>query len=400
MNLWRVVEQYFKNNQLAVFEKFFLRPVVHPSLVNFGAVQRILVIRQHDQLGDFLLSTPVLRALREHFPQAHITVLLRTYTAEVARHHEVINELIVLQEALTRWSIASFRQFVRQLRSGFDLVVVLNTVSHSLTSDLLAYFSRSKYILGSAHQRFPGCSRNFFYDMEAPYWDQPRHQTERNLDVVRYLGIDTQDCREIMTLLPEELAAGRQLLREQGMTDNDLVVAMHIGAGKMRHRWPVERFAGLASVLHFEYSAKVVALWGAGEEKLGARLLSALDFDPIVAKAMRLRQLAAVIANTRLFICNDAGVMHLGAATGTPLVAVFGPTDPAEWKPIGDRFLAVRSPSHNSEDVSVDLVLDAIKNLLGAELVPRRQAFAYGVFDISEQVLEQYLDVLKRFDEE
>lgn len=400
MNPWRSVEQYVKKNKLPVLEKFFRRPGVNPSLVNFGTFRRILVIRQHDQLGDFLLSTPVLRALREQFPQAHIAVLVRSYTADVAQHHEFINELIVLRERLAGWSFGRCRQFVRQVRGGFDLAIVLNTVSHSLTSDLLAHFSRSKYVLGSEHLRFPGCSRNFFYDMEAPYREQARHQTERNLDIVRYLGIDTQDRREVMHLLPEELAAGRQFLHEQGMADGDLVVALHIGAGKMRNRWPAERFAGLATMLHTEYAAKIVAMWGHREEKLGARLLSALDFDPIVAKGMRLRQLAAVIANSRILICNDTGVMHLAAATGTPLVSIFGPTNPGEWKPIGDRFLAVRSASHNSEDVSIEIVLDAIRNLVGAELAPRRPTVAHGVFDISEQVLEQYLDVLKKSGEE
>ena len=128
MNLWNRIEQTFKRNWLRLFETWLDRGVVSPNLINLYAIRRILVVRQHDQLGDFLLSTPVFRALREFFPQAHIAVIARTYTAELAYHNPYLNEVLVVPEKLLWWTPAKIWRLLAGLRRGWDLAIVLNTV--------------------------------------------------------------------------------------------------------------------------------------------------------------------------------------------------------------------------------------------------------------------------------
>lgn len=357
----RTLEQFFKKHFLYLLEKILGKPMLKPSAVDLQAIKRILVIRQHDQLGDLLLSTPVLRALRAHFPQAFIAVMVRNYTFEVMQHNACIDQVILFREKIGSYSYRWLRQFCQQLFAGYDLTIVLNTVSHSLTSDLFAWLSRARFILGSEHLKFPGSQRNFLYNLLAPYDEKTKNQTERNLDIVRYLAVNTSDLGEMMTLRPAEIRWARRVLKK---TD-ELVIGVHPGAGKLPNRWPIERFKALILALQEHYRPLFVLSWGPKEQDLGQELLGIPGIRYVLANNLKLRQLAAIMAQMDLFFCNDTGVMHLAAAVETPLVAIFGPTDPEQWKPPGDRFIAVRHPSNRCEEVALDQVLAAGKRLLG-----------------------------------
>jgi ADP-heptose:LPS heptosyltransferase len=98
-----------------------------------------------------------------------------------------------------------------------------------------------------------------------------------------------------------------------------------------------------------------------------------LPFEPVALHGLSMRQLAAVLSRADAFVCNDTGVMHLAAAVGTPLVAVFGPTDPDEWKPPGAEFIAVRGSGGRCEAVEVTQVLQALQALPGSRLISRAE---------------------------
>ncbi|MDZ7267323.1 MAG: glycosyltransferase family 9 protein [candidate division KSB1 bacterium] len=378
MHWWNRFEQFCKRRGLALLEKWLAVEELAPEQVARAALRRILVIRQHDYLGDFLLATPVLRALREHFPHAHLGVLVRRYTAEVARHNQYVDEVLVFEEHGWNWTPARLRRLWRQLRQGWDLAIVLNTVSHSLTSDVLARFSRARYCLGSAERVFPGCSRNFFYHLSAPPAAGRRHQTDRNLDIVRVLGIDTSDHREVMTLTPADRAFAAGFLARHGISPTERIVALHLGAGKRDNRWPPEKFAAVANALHRDYRVRLLAAWGPQEGALGEAFLRRLAFSPVVVKNVSLRQLAALLAAADGYVCNDTGVMHVGAAVGVPLVAIFGPTDPALWKPPGEKFIALRGHNGECANVEPEQVLHALLRLVSPPL-PARDEHAAAV---------------------
>lgn len=376
MRWWNRFEQFFKRRGLAVLERAFAREVITPAMVDFAAIRRILVIRQHDYLGDFLLATPVLRALRERFPPARIGVLVRRYTAGVAAHNPYIDEVLTFEEHGWNWTPRKLWQFWRQLRRGWDLTVVLNTVSHSLTSDILASLSRARYCLGSAERIFPGCSRNFFYNLIAPAGSENRHQTDRNLDIVRYLGIDTSDHCEVMALTEQDRGFAAVFLQHHGVSHNDRLVAIHLGAGKVNNRWPVAQFAALSNRLYHDYGVKILAAWGPQETALGAQYLHALTFTPITLKNVSLRQFAAVLAQSEAYVCNDTGVMHVGAAVGARLVAIFGPTDPEFWKPKGKTIVALRGSNNDCATVTAEQVLQTLLPLASPPFERRELASA------------------------
>lgn len=346
-----------------LIEKGFGRKELSPTEVDLSRIKRIFVIRQHDQLGDFLLSTPVLRALREKFPESHITVLVRGYTREAALHNQFIDDVIFLPESGYNYSLGWLKEFWKKLRRGYDLTIVLNTVSHSLSSDILSFLSKPRYSLGSEYSIFSGCERNFFYNLIAPYEAGEKHQTERNLDIVRYIGIDTEFRSEHMTITDEEKAWAIEFLKGKGTEKREQLVGFHPGAGKIENRWQVEKFVAVAKNL-FENEYVPVFFWGPNEKELGESLIAQLNFKPVVCDALNLRQFAAAVQQMKLFLCNDTGVMHVAAAVGTPLIAIFGPTEPAYWKPLGEQFIAVRTEDQQCHSVSMEMVLERMSTFL------------------------------------
>ena len=371
---WYPLEQFFKRSLLRALNRIFDQKTLTPAEVDFAALQRILVIRQHDMLGDFLLATPVLRALRERFPGAHLGVLVREYFAPTVEAHPCVDEILHFYEHGTHWTPRRAWALWQQLRRDWDLAVVLNTVSHSLTSDVLALLSGAKYILGSEHRVFPGCERNFFYNLLAPYAANVKTQSERNLDIVRYLGIDTADHSEIMCVIPAERKAAREALADTGWREGVMTIGMHLGAGKIMNRWPVARFAALAQRLHDDHGFQIALFWGGNEGDLSREFCARVGFAPVKIAPRALRAMAACLTHCDAVVCNDTGVMHVCAAVGVPLVAIFGPTDPAEWKPVGRKFIAVRDTSLQTAAVEVDQVYSTLLDLLkhqGKELSPK-----------------------------
>jgi ADP-heptose:LPS heptosyltransferase len=366
VKIWTRLEQWFKRSGLRFLELSIGLAPKGAGDFDACAVRRILIVRQHDQLGDFLLSTPVFRALRSRFPKAFIAIVSRSYTASLAKNNEYLDHVISFHEHGMKWTPGRLVNFVVQIRKNYDLAVVLNTVSHSLTSDLIARMSRAPFILGSEHLIFPNTSRNFFYNLIAPFRDENRHQTERNLDIVRYIEADTADLGENMRLTDEEIGAARGELERMGRNPAKPLIAIHPGAGKAGNRWPVTRFATVGRKMMRESGVQLFVTWGPEEALLGGELLQKLNMPVLHTTTPDLRKLAAYLSHARLLLCNDTGVMHLAAAVGTPLVAVFGPTDPAQWKPLGEKFVALRAKDHAPESVEPGLVYQTTRHLLNA----------------------------------
>jgi ADP-heptose:LPS heptosyltransferase len=313
MNLWNRFEQNFKHRQLRFLEKFLARPFLKPDQVDLKKIERILI------------------SFCEHGFD---------------------------------WTPGQFISFIRHVRAGYDLVIVLNTVSHSLTSDLVACMSGAKYVLGSEHLRFKGTSRNFFYNFLAPFRPENRHQSERNLDILRYIGIKCNDTHEHLTLTAAEKEWAQVYLQQLGREFNKVLIAIHPGAGKIINRWPVAYFANVANRLQREMNAQLFVTWGYHEAALGLELVKELDCPALVTTQNDIRKLAALLSQADLFLCNDTGVMHVAAAVDTPLIALFGPTDPGQWKPAGDKFVALRGKDFKCDSVMPVQVYRTAKKML------------------------------------
>ncbi|MFQ5603934.1 MAG: glycosyltransferase family 9 protein [bacterium] len=385
-----------KNACIRFLEKAIDNKAMAPSQINKSQIHRILIVKAHDRASDLILCTPVLRAVRQHFPDAHIAVLVKAGLTPLVQHSVYLDEIIPFNERIFGWSILKVLRFFRKLRSKFDLAMVLNTVSHSLLSDLLAYFSKARYVLGSEHLIFPYCKSNFFYNLIAPYARFEKNQSERNLDIVRYLGVDHRDLSCEINLAKTHRNRALDFLIDQGMQHDKIAVAIHLGARHEHPRWPVDKFVKVARHFSENHNANIVVTWFADDAEFGLEFENGLPFKPITVVGRPPIKLAAVFSFCHVFIGQDSEAMYLAAGVGTPSVVLFSKRDPALWQPMGEEHQALRMAKDSPNSLSDSLVIQAAESLM--KKFPRPQKLDVTDFDISEQVLQDYLNTLNTFE--
>ncbi len=307
------------------------------------APQRILVVTLAD-LGDALLTTPALQELRRAHPLARVTVLTTPAGRAALERLTCYDELIVfdkrrfddprhllrpanLRDALGLW---------RRLRDRYDACVIL----HHLTTR----FGALKYAALAAAS---GASRRYGLDNGRGWFltDRvrddgfgARHQAEYWLAVVRLLGgaYDSQPPLPIFRTTHAAEARARALYEALGGRPT---IAIHPGSGAFApaRRWPPPRWGALADAL-IEDGYTIVVIGGSEEADLRRSMLAAMTHaDRVIDLGGRttLPELAAVLRRCILMIGNDSGLTHLAGSVGTPVVGVFGPTDPRAWGPYG-----------------------------------------------------------------
>ena len=366
--MWYPIEKWLKTRLLKWLANHPLgQRRAPPGAVDPERIVRILIIRQHDQFGDFLLTTPAIRALRARFPDARVSLVVRSYLHPVARNNPDVDEVLVFHESGWKWRPRDIGVFVGLMRNPVDLAVVFNTVSHSFSSDLVAWLSGAPVVMGPAAPTFDHLDHNPFYTINVPVDPEPRHQIQRNLDVVRHIGADTDDLSYGYALSGEERTEGRKVIESLAGgpgKPRGPVVAVHFGTGDARKRYPVDRLARVCDELNARLSARVLVIPAPGEDDLLRAFREAMSTPFHCAPPMSLRQVAGVIHAADLLVCNDTGVLHLAAAVKTPTLSFHATSDPAYWKPPGDRHRAFYAASGRIDEIPPDRVCREITAML------------------------------------
>jgi ADP-heptose:LPS heptosyltransferase len=328
-----------------------------------GDVRWVLVVRPHNQMGDMLLGTPLLTALRSGYPEARIALLASPDNYGIMEHHPAVDELRVYDKRRLQAHPSEVRTFLAWLRgSPWDLVLMPTTVSFSVTSTLLARLAGGKLRVGGDGRAYGRRAGDAVFDLVVPC-RKDEHQTDRNLAFARALGLPIPTRRPSMGLSSGERAwaeAERRALAPEGAR----LVGIHPGAGKVPNRWPVERFGEVARVLLEDPRNSVAILAGPKEAALRETLSARSGPRVRTLPDLTLRQAAALIERMDLFLCNDTGVMHIAGALGTPTVALFGPTDPACWAPLSPAVRWLRAPDLRMTSLGTEAVLGAVFGIL------------------------------------
>ena len=299
---------------------------------------RVLVVKLAT-LGDLLTATPALRALRTTFPRAHIGVLATPGSRDVLRGLDSVDEVIAFDkvafdrpaESVTRLPRAF--GLARALRAGeWDVLVLL----HHLTTP----FGIAKYAalcLASGAPRRVGLDNGrggwFLTHAAADRGFGWRHEVDYWLDVVEVLGARRPAAPRLELMLTAEDAAWAD--SQWPAVDADVVLlGPGSGAFSVARRWPPRRFTELGRDLQATHGLRPVVLAGLGhdEQLLARRVAEPLD-APVVPAAPTPQALAAFLRRCRLLVANDSGPVHLATAVGTPVVAIFGPSNDRAWGP-------------------------------------------------------------------
>ncbi len=357
------IEKLFKRTLVRLLGWLLPNESLRPEQLDLDTVKSILVVRQHDQLGDLLLSTPALRALRSRFPKARITAIARVYTHAVLLENPDIDRVLVYPEKPRLATPRRLWALARGLAGHYDLAVVLNTVSHSLSSDVLAWLSGARWRLGSAEHPFAGARTNLFYNVVSPPPSPRAHETRRSLAIVEHIGARAGDLGERLVLARAEAERGEEALWKHHLRP-EKTVGIHLGAYKPENRWPHRLYAALADWLAEELGFQVAVFWGPREERLGESFLAKVRSKAVPFSGLGLREFAAAVRPLRLFVCNDTGVMHVAAALGTPTFAIFGKSEPEFWRPLNRNFYGVWGPDKTRASAELGTVKTGIKRLL------------------------------------
>ncbi|MBE0565975.1 MAG: glycosyltransferase family 9 protein, partial [Krumholzibacteria bacterium] len=207
--------------------------------------RRILVVRQHNQMGDMVCATPTLRAIRETWPDAHLTLVTAPVNVQVVRHNPLLDRVLTFAQGYWRRPGALLR-FLRQVREGPpDLAIVLASVSFSVTSALLALGSGARWVVGGDSRPFGWDLSAVAFSLQLPAWPVlDRHAVQHSLAPLEAVGITTSDRSTLVVASAGERAEAARILAGLGLVDG--FWALHPGAGKAQNLWPAEHFAAVA----------------------------------------------------------------------------------------------------------------------------------------------------------
>ena len=327
--------------------------------------RNILVI-DFGQLGDVVLSLPALRAIREKFPHARITVAVGAASAAIVElsgyADATLNvDRVSLRDGSKPLSILRIVRLVKDVRRAeFDFVIDLHSLSET---NLLGYLSGAGQRL---YARRPGRSLDFLgsFRTRPPVEDRNKHAVDRYLDVLLPLGIRDAPRVPRLRLREEDNAAVEQLLKKEKAHTGAPLVGIFPGAGHPERRWSLARFGELADMFVRNDGVRIIVFLGPEESALGQEIRKTFPRSTLVFDRLTLPQLASALARLAVFVANDTGPMHVAAAVGTSTVVLLDRRAPRGYIPIGAHHRIIKGLT--IDEMTADEVYGAARELLAS----------------------------------
>lgn len=326
--------------------------------------KRILIVRT-DRIGDVVLTTPAVKALRKHFPDAFIAMLVSPSTQMLVEDDPHLDRVLIDDRQGTHEGLFGFLKLVGEIgQLQFDTAIVYHTKRRT---NLLCFLAAIPRRIGYKNNKFGFLLSEKIQDDRH---HGNKHESQYCLDLLKTLGIDF-DCH------PEEtqgrsLPAGsqgsqNQILHSFGaqnditpsitvnieaedwakealrrLKDAPVLIALHPGASDPSKCWPATRFAEVASALRDKYNAKFVIVGDTAAQEAAARIKDILRDDVIdLTGKSNVVQMAAVLKRAKILISNDSGPVHVASAVGIGVVSIFTRNQPGinpqRWQPLGEK---------------------------------------------------------------
>ncbi len=290
---------------------------------------KILLIRL-SSLGDIVLTTPAIRAVRANFPNAYIAMLVAKQSADILRENPYLNEIITFDRLAKDKDTGEIWRVVRLLRERkFTLAIDLQ---RKFRTEILMYFSGATERVGKGMLCTVRVSEQ-----------GNKHATEHYFDILHAVGIPAEDQKLELFLAESERRDAVQRLKAAGSVAGKLKVGLFPGAGWKLREWMPERFAAIGDRLVEHFNADVLIFGGQQESELVQKVANLMEMPAIpFAGNLQMRQLAACIEQCDLFLTNDTGPMHIAAGVGTRTVSLFGPGNHIRFQPLGVEHQIIR----------------------------------------------------------
>ena len=294
-------------------------------MVSAEQIERILIIRLAP-LGETVLTTPVIRALRQHFRDAYIAYMVAPTREDLVSANPHLNEVLTYQ--------ASVPKLIYQItRRKFQMVVVLQPTFRLV---LHAFLARIPFRVGFE----TNAGGKKLLNLAVPN-NTSQHETQRYLDVVRALGVEVVDSEPEVFVDSAGITWVNNFLENQKLSDGKRIIGLNPGAATAYRRWHAANFAALGDQLYDTYGAHIIITTGPREGELADQVAALMSHSPVIVNQATPMQLAALLQRCHLYISNDTGPMHLSTAVKTPTVALFGASNLIQWAPPWDRHAVV-----------------------------------------------------------
>lgn len=298
-----------------------------------------ILVRAVNWLGDAVMTTPALSAIRQTWPTAEIVLLANPLVSQLFIADPRVDRVLSFNRQGAEKGVMGRLRLAHRLRKErFDLAILL---PNSFDSALVPWMAGIPVRLGKASD-----GRSLLLSGRYHPSGHGKHEVFDYLQMLQHFGISGDVVSpQLFTTLEEDQTAAI-LLSNNGIAQQERVLGINAGAtyGSAK-RWYPERFAQVAAKLAERWNARIVLFGGPGEVELVAAIERELAGNCVnVAGKTSVRQLMALLKRCDFLVTNDSGPMHIAAAFGVPLVAIFGPTDHTGTAPCSDRAIVVRTP--------------------------------------------------------
>jgi len=333
-------------------------------------LKKILVIRT-DRIGDVVLSTPMLTALKSRFPHSHITMMVRPYTREIVDGHPDVDEILVFDERVISDKDA-YRSFVREIRNRrFDVAI---TVYPTFRLARLIFASKIPVRLGTGYRWYSFLFNRRVYEHRK---SSLRHELEYNLRLLQNIDVPYPETIEFKFYIPPRaLQRARDWLASNDIDPaRDKIALIHPGSGGSALDWPLEKFSQLCDALSQIRGVNVILTGGPNEQALVDKVHQLTQSRPIRAVSIfSIKEMAALIKLSHLFVANSTGPLHIAVAVGTEVIGFFCPLIPClprRWGPYGRIADSVLMPER---DACKKCARNDCKNWNCMEMIPVEMA--------------------------
>ena len=320
--------------------------------LDFTGIQTVLVIRP-DRLGDVVLSTPVYETLKKAFPHLHISVLAASAQAELLADNPNISQVFVFDP---KQPLNVFRQLRDE---QFDLALTLNK-KFSATATFFTLCSGAKIRVGYNHPE-NAWAHNIRVSLEGP----PRHESENNLDLLWALGIEESQSQPRLYFNSAETRKIADLMQQYRPTREQPVVMVKSGTRIAKWGWRWEKFQTVIEHLLESDKAQVWLVNGPGEEAELQTAIANMQRKPQLLPLLTAKELALLMQECDVLLCNHTGIMHLASAVDKPVCVIFKHGEIKRWGPLNSGSVVLEE--RDDDSLSPDTVLNTLLEMLNKE---------------------------------
>ena len=321
-----------------VFSKLFISSA---KKIDYSSIKKILIMK-NCCLGDILMSTPMVRELKDNFSSARIHYMVGPWSKEALKgnpHLERVIDHIVFLKNRTLWNKIGRLQSLR--KEKYDLLFILDT---GIISMLTGFLIGAQFRVG-----FDLCHQGFLLTHRIPRTlKDNKHEVEWYLDLLRGIGLKPKTKKMEFFPSKEDERTACEFFHKHRLSEKDLIIGIGPGGGinpfttLTTKQWGKEQYASLADRLIEDFGAKII-FFGDKRDRLLVKTLKEKVHNKNIDATGKfgLGETAALIKKCKLFVTNDSGLMHLASAIGCPTLSIFGPSLSKYTAPLGQEHLSI-----------------------------------------------------------